>query len=118
MIRRRCICLLLVLASGCKTIPEDAYGIDRIRLSGMNQLDPEALKACLATQARERVTISFGTSADPQCGVPPFKGKRASFDLWRKLRKGWPTLDSAVFSLFSIRTLNPKDAISRSKAVQ
>ncbi|MFZ1864071.1 MAG: BamA/TamA family outer membrane protein [Polyangiales bacterium] len=97
MIRRRCICLLLVLASGCKTIPEDAYGIDRIRLSGMEELDPAALKACLATQARERVTISFGTSADPQCGVPPFRGKRASFDLWRKLRKGWPTLDSAVF---------------------
>jgi outer membrane protein insertion porin family/translocation and assembly module TamA len=97
MIRRRCICLLLVLASGCKTIPEDAYGIDRIRLSGMEQLDPEALKACLATQERERITIAFGTSADPKCDVPPFDGKRASFDLWRKLRKGWPTLDSAVF---------------------
>jgi outer membrane protein assembly factor BamA len=97
MIRRRCICVLLVLASGCKKIPEDAYGIDRIRLSGMEQLDPEALKACLATQERERVTISFGTSAEPECGVPPFDGKRASFDLWRKLRKGWPTLDSAVF---------------------
>lgn len=97
MVRRRCICVLLVLASGCKKIPEDAYGIDRIRISGMEQLDPEALKACLATQERERVTISFGTSADPECGVPPFDGKRASFDLWRKLRKGWPTLDSAVF---------------------
>ncbi|MGD8607668.1 MAG: BamA/TamA family outer membrane protein [Myxococcales bacterium] len=97
MVRRRCICVLLVLASGCKKIPEDAYGIDRIRLSGMQQLDPEALKACLATQERERVTISFGTSADPECGVPPFDGKRASFDLWRKLRKGWPTLDSSVF---------------------
>lgn len=97
MARRRCICLLLVLASGCKTIPEDAYGIDRIRFSGMEALDPEALSACLATQARDRVTVSFGTSADRECGVPPFDGKRVSFDLWRKLRKGWPTLDSAVF---------------------
>lgn len=97
MARRRCICLLLVLASGCKTIPEDAYGIDRIRFSGMEELDQEALRACLASQERDRVTISFGTSADRQCGVPPFDGRRASFDLWKKLRKGWPTLDSAVF---------------------
>ena len=94
---RRCICLLLVLASGCKTIPEDAYGIDRIRFTGMEQLDPEALRACLASQELDRVTLSFGTSPDRECGVPPFDGKRVSFDLWKKLRKGWPTLDSAVF---------------------
>jgi len=97
MIRRRCICVLLVLASGCKTIPKDAYGIDRIRFSGMEDLDPEALRACLATQERDRITIALGTGADPACGVPPFDGNRVSFDLWRKLRKGWPTLDSAVF---------------------
>lgn len=97
MARRRCICLLLVLASGCKTIPEDAYGIDRIRFSGMEQLDQDALRACLASQERDRVTVSFGTSPDRECGVPPFNGKRVSFDLWKKLRKGWPTLDSAVF---------------------
>ncbi len=97
MVRRRCICLLLVLASSCKTIPEDSYGIDKIRFSGMEDLDPEALQACLASHPRARVAISFGTSADPECGVPPFDGKRVSFDLWMKLRKGWPTLDSAVF---------------------
>ncbi len=97
MVRRRCICLLLVLASGCKTIPEDSYGIDKIRFSGMEDLDPEALQACLASHPRGRVTISLGTNADPECGVPPFDGKRLSFDLWMKLRKGWPTLDSAVF---------------------
>jgi len=97
MARRRCICLLLVLASGCKTIPEDAYGIDRIRFTGMEKLDPEALEACLATQERDRVTVSFGTRSEPECGVPPFDGKRVSFNLWSKLRKGWPTLDSAVF---------------------
>lgn len=97
MARRRCICLLLVLASGCKTIPGDSYGIDKIRFSGMESLDPLALQACLASHPRERVTISFGTNAQPECGVPPFDGKRLSFDLWQKLRKGWPTLDSAVF---------------------
>jgi outer membrane protein assembly factor BamA len=97
MVRRRCICLLLVLASSCKTIPEDSYGIDKIRFSGMEDLDPEAIQACLASHPRARVAISFGTSADPECGVPPFDGKRVSFDLWMKLRKGWPTLDSAVF---------------------
>jgi len=97
MARRRCICLLLVLASGCKTIPEDAYGIDRIRFSGMEALDPDALRACLATREIDRVTVAFGTSPDRTCGVPPFNGKRVSFDLWKKLRKGWPTLDSAVF---------------------
>jgi len=73
MARRRCIFFLLVLASGCKTIPEDAYGIDRIRFSGMEALDQEALRACLASQERERVTLSFGTSPDRACGVPPFR---------------------------------------------
>ncbi len=97
MNRPRSICVLLVLASACKTIPEDSYGIDKIRFSGMQTLDPEALQACLATQERPRVAISFGTSRDPECGVPPFNGKRVSFDMWMKLRKGWPTLDSAVF---------------------
>ena len=97
MARRRCICFLLVLASGCKTIPEDSYGINKIRFSGMEDLDSDALQTCLPTHPRERVTISFGTNAEPECGVPPFDGKRLSFDLWRKLRKGWPTLDSAVF---------------------
>ncbi|MGB5810867.1 MAG: POTRA domain-containing protein [Polyangiales bacterium] len=97
MIRRRCICVLLVLAGGCKTIPEDSYGINKVRFEGMEDLDPASLQACLATHPRERVTISLGTSSDPACGVPPFDGRRVSFDLWRKLRKGWPTLDSAVF---------------------
>lgn len=97
MVRRRCICLLLVLASGCKTIPEDAYGIDKIRFSGMEALNPEALQACLASHPRERVRIGFGIGAQPECGVAPFDEKRVSFDLWMKLRKGWPTLDSAVF---------------------
>lgn len=97
MIRWGLICLLLVAVAGCKTIPDDAYGINKIRFEGMEDLDPQALQACLATKPRERVTISFGTSAEPTCGVPPFDGKRLSFDLWRKLRKGWPTLDSAVF---------------------
>jgi hypothetical protein len=63
----------------------------------MEALDHESLRACLATQELDRVTLSFGTSADRVCGVPPFDGKRVSFDLWKKLRKGWPTLDSAVF---------------------
>jgi len=97
MARRRCICLLLVLASACKTIPEDAYGIDRIRFSGMEALDPESLRACLATQERDRIRVSLGPRANPECGVPPFDRKGVSFDLWKKLRKGWPTLDSAVF---------------------
>ena len=97
MIRWGGICLLLVGAVGCKTIPDDAYGINKIRFEGMEELNSQALQSCLATKPRERVTISFGTNADPECGVPPFDGRSVSLDLWRKLRKGWPTLDSAVF---------------------
>ncbi len=91
------MCLLVLVTCGCKSIPEDSYGVDRIRFRGMETLDPEALRACLATQERPRVTVSFGTSADPACGVPPFDGNRFSFDMWKKLRKGWPVYDSAVF---------------------
>ncbi len=86
-----------LLIASCKTIPEDSYGISHLRFRGMEQLDPEALRSCLATQERDRVTLSFGTTADPVCGVPPFDGDRVAIDLWKKPRKGWPTLDLAVF---------------------
>ena len=97
MARRHLICLLLVLAGGCKKIPEDSYGVNRILFRGMEDLDPAALRSCLATQERPHLTLSFGTSADPTCGKPPFDGNRVSIRLWRKLRKGWPVYDAAVF---------------------
>ena len=70
MNRPRSICVLLVLASACKTIPEDSYGIDKIRFSGMQTLDPEALQACLAThEKRENIVIQSHTSI-VYLGVP------------------------------------------------
>ena len=87
---------VLIAAAGCKTIPADSYGVSRLRLRGMETLDSEALRACLATKERPRAKIGLGTTAEPECGVPPFDSDRVTLQLWRKLIRGWPTLDLAV----------------------
>ncbi|MCA9530442.1 MAG: BamA/TamA family outer membrane protein [Myxococcales bacterium] len=85
------------LTLGCATIPRDRYGVDSLDFEGVEQLDPEALRACLATQERKRVEINIGASATPECNVPPFNGGRLRIPLWRWPWTTWPTLDLSVF---------------------
>ncbi len=87
----------LALLAGCQNIPSDRYGVARLRLVGMEDLDPEALRACLATTERESFALNFGTSTDLTCGEPPFDGGRLRLRLWTWPWKDWPTLDLAVF---------------------
>jgi hypothetical protein len=78
----------VILASawlvGCATVPARQFGVSSLSVSGMEQLDDAALKVCLATQARERFSFTFGAAGEPECGVPPFYA-RGRFDLWT-----WP----------------------------
>ena len=63
----------------------------------MENLDTEALRACLATKERARAKIGLGSSVEPECGVPPFDGDRVTLEMWKRPLKGWPTLDLSVF---------------------
>lgn len=88
---------IALFVGGCASIPADRYGVARLRLEGMEELDPEALRACLATSERDAFGINFGTSTELACGEPPFDGGRLHLRLWSWGWKEWPTLDLAVF---------------------
>ncbi|MEZ4287792.1 MAG: BamA/TamA family outer membrane protein [Polyangiales bacterium] len=89
--------VLFVGIAGCKGIPADSYGIDSIRFRGMEQLDSEALRVCLATKEHPRRKIQLGATAEPECGAPPFDNDRVTLELWRAATKDWPELDLSVF---------------------
>ncbi len=84
---------LLVALYACATIPKDRYGVDAVEIIGMEQMDEDALKACLATHPRERFALS---SAERKCGVPPFDGSRLNIELWRWPWIDWPLYDQAI----------------------
>lgn len=89
--------LLLLVLAGCATIPQGRYGVARLRLRGVDELDGRALRACLATKERARVELNLGASAAPSCGEPPFDAGRLRLPLWRWPWTSWPTYDRNVF---------------------
>jgi outer membrane protein assembly factor BamA len=88
-----CIAVLLCAAlSGCATIPSGETGVRRITVSGMDQLDDQALKACLATEERATFGFMLGGAGEPECGVAPFDASRVPVRFW-----SWPWTDWAVY---------------------
>src|SRR5687768_5748693 len=90
------VCIGLV-AAGCKTIPPDRYGIRRLDIIGAEEMDSEAIRACLASSERERLGIDLGTTSDLTCGEAPFDGGRARIRLFPWPWAEWPTLDASIF---------------------
>jgi len=88
------ICLVAV---GCKTIPHDRYGVERLRFEGTEEVDARALAACLATQERSRVTVTLGLPGSPTCGEPPFDARYAQLRLWTWGWTEWPLFDQSLF---------------------
>ncbi|NOY90295.1 MAG: BamA/TamA family outer membrane protein [Deltaproteobacteria bacterium] len=78
-------------------MPSNRYGVQRLRLEGVEAMDPAALRACLATRERPAFGINLGSSSVPSCGVPPFDSGRLHLRLWRWPWTTWPTYDRAVF---------------------
>lgn len=94
----KALALVVGLATtACAEIPADAYGIRRIRFHGVEQLDEEALRSCLASEERDVVGVELGTAGEPTCGQPPFDAQRASLRLFSWPWEDWPTYDEAVF---------------------
>lgn len=89
--------LALALASGCARIPENRYGVARLRLEGVDDLDPRAVASCLATRERDRFQLVIGQTWNPTCGVPPFDANRLRVPMWRWPWTEWPLYDRALF---------------------
>jgi outer membrane protein assembly factor BamA len=93
--------LLAVLAvlPGCAHVPKHQYGVERLKFEGVEQVDPGALAACLATHERDNVTIGLSALREPECGKPPFDRERAQWRLWSWPWATWPVYDEAVLKL-------------------
>ncbi|MDB4975972.1 MAG: hypothetical protein JWN48_4313 [Myxococcaceae bacterium] len=90
---------VLLVCSACAEIPKGRYGIERLKFHGMKELDHEALRSCLVTEQREKVTLGIGALISPTCGEPPFDKKRASLRLFATAWTNWPAYDEAIFKL-------------------
>jgi outer membrane protein assembly factor BamA len=89
---------LCVALSSCASIPQGDTGVRRLSVKGMDQLDEEALKVCLATEARARSGFTFGSAGEPECGVPPFDATRLPVKLWAWPWTDWPVYDETVWN--------------------
>jgi len=91
--------LFLLVTLGCASLPKHEYGVERVRISGMEKLDERSLLACLATRERPRLSLGLAALRDPVCGRPPFRPARASVALFAWPWTDWPIYDEAVLKL-------------------
>ncbi len=84
-------------SSGCARIPADRYGVARLRLHGVERLDPAALQACLGTRERSWLEMHIGPQPPAECAEPPFDQQRLTVRLWRWPWTEWPLFDRSVF---------------------
>jgi outer membrane translocation and assembly module TamA len=97
------LCALFTFAlgvlAGCAHIPARRYGITELRVRGMKRIDEQALTRCLATHARERVTLGLGELSEQGCGEPPFDRSHFALRLFAWPWSDYPTYDAAVLKL-------------------
>ena len=62
----------------------------------MVEMKPAALRDCLLTRERDRVTLRIGGSA-PTCSTPPFDSAPPELALWSWSWSDWPTFNRSVF---------------------
>ncbi len=83
---------------GCASVPKGSYGVSSIEIRGTENMDPDAIKACLATHERERFGFVLGGAPVPQCGEPPFDAGRTHVDLWAWPWTEWPIFNQTAFA--------------------
>ena len=91
--------LAVMWTNGCiERIPADRYGVQRLRFEGVESFSDKALRACLATAERDRLTANFLVpEASDECGEPPFDWLNISLPLWQWWFTEWPLYDRSVF---------------------
>lgn len=85
--------LVLLILVGCSTVPPNRYGVDRIRIEGMEAMDERSLRSCLATSQRPRRQIVLGIQENGECGEPPFDAGHVDIPLGVRRLLDWPLLD-------------------------
>jgi len=93
--------LALSFTCACAEIPNQRYGVESLKFSSTEkrELNPDALRACVATEQREKLTLGLGALASPTCGQPPFDEIRRSARLFALPWTDWPIYDEAVLKL-------------------
>ena len=86
-----------LLFTACASIPDGRYGVDRVDIIGVEDLDRFALQSCLATQERAWLSIDLSKEPAPTCGKPPFDARRLHLPLWRWAWTDWPLYEPSVF---------------------
>jgi hypothetical protein len=89
--------IAMAMCAACATIPKGRYGVDELTLNGVKELDPYALRACLATRERETLSIDLSKEPAPECGRAPFDAHRIHLGLWRWPWSEWPLYDPSIF---------------------
>jgi hypothetical protein len=90
--------IFVVCAQGCSTLPKGHWGVNDLKLHGVRQLDPYALRACLSTKQRPKATLGLGTR-DRTCGEPPFDHRAHAVRLFAWPWSDYPPFDEGVLKL-------------------
>jgi outer membrane translocation and assembly module TamA len=87
---------LVGLLTACASLEAGRYGVSRLTLSGMDQMQPQPLRECLVTHERKRVTLRLGVKP-PKCDEPPFERSAPELRLWTFAWSEWPSFNRGVF---------------------
>lgn len=88
----------VVLAAACATLPKGQYGVVDVDWTGVHEVNPDAIEACLVTRERARSTLQLGLGTS-KCGEPPFDSSPPKLDLWTLPWNDWPIWDPAIFDV-------------------
>jgi translocation and assembly module TamA len=102
-LKRVATCLLAL--SACARVPADRYGIEAVRIEGVERFDPDALAACLYSRERPAVRLGLGRVERHRCGQPPFEKRGVYTNLWSWAWTDWSIYDRLAFARDSARIL-------------
>jgi len=93
-LRQACFVFVIGAWVGCATIPKGRYGVEEINVQGTEEMDEDALKACLATHERPAPPFNISRNPSPECGKPPFDADHLELPIWPG---SWPWMDWPLF---------------------
>jgi len=86
------------LLAACADVPKGQYGINAVRLQGVEQLAETPIERCLLTIERPSFGIALGLT-QKQCNQPPFDSEPPRLELWSWPWSDWSGLNHAVVEL-------------------
>jgi translocation and assembly module TamA len=87
-----------LLAAACADVPKGQYGIEAVRLQGVEQLAETPIERCLLSIERPSFGIALGLT-QKQCNEPPFDSEPPRLELWSWPWSDWSGLNHAVVEL-------------------